>query len=81
LDDQHPENNRLAKSPMHGHLFSRCPKEFSMTAGHSTTAFALTNPLGVLTRMCLISLLAAPTALMLMAMSRIVQNQGLRDRR
>ena len=37
------------------------------------------NPLGVLTRMCFISLLAAPTALMLMTMSQIVQHQRLRD--
>ncbi|HUC68664.1 MAG TPA: hypothetical protein VMA53_24825 [Stellaceae bacterium] len=54
-----------------------------MTAGQSTTAFAPApkNPLGVLTRLCLTSLLAAPTAVMLMAMSQIVQNQRLRDGR
>jgi hypothetical protein len=52
-----------------------------MTAGQSTIAFAPKNPLGVLTRVCLTSLLAAPTAVMLMAMSQIVRNQGLRDKR
>lgn len=50
-----------------------------MIAGHITTAFVPKNPLGVLTRLCFISLLAAPTALMLMTMSQIVQNQRLRD--
>jgi hypothetical protein len=64
---------------MRGHFFSGGPKEFSMTAGQSTTALAPQNPLGVLTRLCLTSLLAAPTAMMLMAMSQIVQNQRWRD--
>jgi hypothetical protein len=50
-----------------------------MTAGQITTPFAPKNPLGVLTRLCFVSLLAAPTALMLVAMSQIVQNQRLRD--
>ncbi|HUJ96822.1 MAG TPA: hypothetical protein VLV85_01195 [Stellaceae bacterium] len=77
--DHRPENNQLAKSPVHDHVSSGCPKEFSMTAGQITTPFALKNPLGVLTRLCFVSLLAAPTALMLVAMSQIIQNQRLRD--
>jgi hypothetical protein len=79
--DQRLENNQLAKSLTRDHVSFGCPKEFSMTAGESTTAFAPKNPLGVLTRLCFVSLLAAPTALMLMAMSQIVQHQRLRDGR
>jgi hypothetical protein len=79
--DHGVENNQLAKSLLRGHLSSGCLKEFSMTAGQSIAAFVPMNPLGVLTRLCLVALLAAPTALMLMAMSQIVQNQELRERR
>jgi hypothetical protein len=50
-----------------------------MTAGQITAASAPKNPFGVLARVCFIALLAAPTALMLMTMSQIVQHQRLRD--